>query len=103
MTEEDWHALKQDIKIVYNTDNYFWDLKESEILAEKIKMLSIVEPYVGKYFSTEFIKKRILRQTEEEVLQIDKEMQKDIQRMQQEQLAQMAQQQAVSQETEEQQ
>jgi hypothetical protein len=66
-------------------------------------MLSIVEPYVGKYFSTEFIKKRILRQTEEEVLQIDKEMQKDIQRMQQEQLAQMAQQQAVSQETEEQQ
>ena len=103
MTEDDWQGLKQDIKVVYNTDNYFWDLKESEILAERIKMLSIVEPYVGKYFSTEFIKKRILRQTEEEALQIEKEMQKDIQRIQQEQMAQMAQQQAVSQETEEQQ
>ena len=94
MTEQDWQLLKQEIKIVFNTDNYFWDLKESEILAERIKMLSLVEPYVGKYFSTDYIRTKILRQTEEEMKELDKQMEVDRERLQQEQMAMMAQQQA---------
>ena len=97
ITEEDWKLLKQDIKFVFNTDNYFWDLKEAEILAERIKMLSIAEPYVGKYFSTEYIRTKILRQTENEMKELDSQMEVDRQRMQQEQLAMMAQQQAAMQ------
>jgi hypothetical protein len=100
ITEEDWKILKQDIKIIYNTDNYFWDLKESEILAERIKMLSIAEPYVGKYFSTEYIRTKILRQTENEMKELDKQMSIDRQRMQQEQMMMMAQQQAMAQQQE---
>ena len=96
MTEEDWNQLKQDIKFVYNTDNYFWDLKEAEILAERIKMLSISEPYVGKYFSTEYIRTKILRQTENEMKQLDKQMELDRERMRQEQMIMMAQQQAMA-------
>jgi hypothetical protein len=94
MTEEDWQQLKVDINFVYNTDNYFWDLKEAEILAERLKMISIVDPYVGKYFSSAFIRKNILRQTDEDVRTIDKEMEVDRERMQAEQMALMAQQQA---------
>ncbi len=94
MTEEDWQQLKVDINFIYNTDNYFWDLKEAEILAERLKMISIVDPYVGKYFSSAFIRKNILRQTDEDVRSIDKEMEVDRQRMQAEQMALMAQQQA---------
>ena len=94
VTEEDWAELSQKIKFVYNSDNYFWDLKESEILAERIKMLSIVEPYVGKYFSSEFIKRKILKQTEEEIQTIDQQMKVDIQKMQEEQMRQMMMQQA---------
>ena len=102
MTEQDWQSLKQEIKIVFNTDNYFWDLKESEILAERIKMLSVVEPYVGKYFSTDFIRTKILKQTEEDMKELDKQMEVDRERIQREQMAMMAQQQAQTMSTEEQ-
>jgi len=95
MTEEDWHELKTEIKFVFNTDNYFWDLKESEILAERMKMLSFVDPYVGKYFSSEYVRRNVLKQTEEEMKAMDKQMEIDKQRMQAEQMALMAQQQAV--------
>lgn len=103
MTEEDWYELKNDIKFVFNTDNYFWDLKEAEILAERMKMLSFVEPYVGKYFSTEYVRNKILRQTEEEIRSIDDQMKIDKQRLQAEQMALMAQQQAQGQPEEQQQ
>jgi hypothetical protein len=94
ITDDDWRELKGDVNYVFNTDNYFWDLKEAEILAERLKMISFVDPYVGKYFSSEYIRKNILRQTEEEIRVMDKAMEIDRQRMQQEQLAMMAQQQA---------
>jgi hypothetical protein len=94
MTEDDWAILKNQIKVIFNTDNYFWDLKESEILSERIKVLSFVDPYVGKYFSSEYIRRNILKQTEEEMLTMDKEMAVDRQRIQAEQMALMAQQQA---------
>lgn len=95
ITEEDWHELKTEIKFVFNTDNYFWDLKESEILAERMKMLSFVDPYVGKYFSSEYVRRNVLKQTEEEMRAMDKQMESDKQKMQAEQMALLAQQQAV--------
>jgi len=100
MTDEDWRELKVYVKFVYNTDNYFWDLKEAEILAERLKMLSFVDPYVGKYFSTAYIRKNILRQTEEDLRTMDKEMEIDKAKIQAEQMAQMMQQQAQMQQAE---
>jgi polyhydroxyalkanoate synthesis regulator phasin len=92
MTDEDWRTLKTDIKFVFNTDNYFWDLKEAEILAERLKMLSFVEPYIGKYFSTEYVKKNILKYLPEELVELEKQMATDRQRIAQEQAAVAAQQ-----------
>jgi hypothetical protein len=89
ITEEDWKELKNELNFVFNTDNYFWDLKEAEIRAERLKALSFVEPYIGKYFSTEYVRKVVLKQTEEEIKSIDKEMEVDKARMQQEQMQQM--------------
>jgi hypothetical protein len=97
MTDEDWRNLKTDIKFVYNTDNYFWDLKESEILAERLKMLSYIEPYIGKYFSTEYVKKNILKYLPEELQEMEKQMEVDRQRIAQEQAALAAQQAAQQQ------
>jgi hypothetical protein len=94
VTEDDWREIRGDIKFVFNTDNYFWDIKENEILAERLKMIQFVDAYVGKYFSSNYIRKNILRQTEEDLRIMDKEMEADRQRMQQEQLVAMAQQQA---------
>ena len=97
VTDDDWRHLKGDIKFIYNTDNYFWDLKEAEILAERLKMISFVDPYIGKYFSSQYVRKNVLRQSEEEMRAMDKEMEVDRQRIQQEQMAAMAQQQAAEQ------
>jgi hypothetical protein len=92
MTDDDWHELRSQIKVIFNTDNYFWDLKEAEILAERIKMLSYVDPYIGKYFSSAYVRKNVLKQTEEEMKDMDKEMEVDRERMRQEQMAAMMQQ-----------
>ena len=89
ITEDDWRELHNNLKIVYNTDNYFWDLKEAEILSERIKLLAAVEPLIGRYFSTEYIKRNVLKQSEEQIQLLEKEMQIDKQRMQQEQMQQM--------------
>ena len=94
VTDDDWREIRGDIKFVYNTDNYFWDLKEAEIMAERLKMLQFIDPYIGKYFSSNYVRKNILRQTEEDFRVMDKEMEVDRARMQQEQMALMAQQQA---------
>lgn len=97
MTDDDWRVLKSDIKFVFNTDNYFWDLKESEILSERLKMLSFVEPYIGKYFSTEYVKTEILKYLPEQLLELEKQMAVDRQRIAQEQAALAAQQAAAGQ------
>jgi hypothetical protein len=98
MTDEDWRQLKTDIKVVFNTDNYFWDLKEAEILSERVKMLSFVEPYIGKYFSTDYVKTHILKYLPEDLIELEKQMQIDRQRIAQEQAAMAAQQAAQAQE-----
>jgi hypothetical protein len=102
MTDDDWKHLKTDIKFVFNTDNYFWDLKEAEILAERLKMLSFVEPYIGKYFSTDYVKTDILKFTPETLMVLERQMAADRQRMAQEQAALAAQQAAQGMQAEEQ-
>jgi len=97
MTDDDWRVLKSDIKFIFNTDNYFWDLKESEILSERLKMLSFVEPYIGKYFSTEYVKTEILKYLPEQLIDLEKQMAADRQRIAQEQAALAAQQAATGQ------
>jgi hypothetical protein len=97
MTDDDWRVLKTDIKFVFNTDNYFWDLKEAEILSERLKMLSFVEPYIGKYFSTDYVKTDILKFLPERLQELEKQMAVDRQKMAQEQAALAAQQAAQAQ------
>jgi hypothetical protein len=59
-------------------------------------MLSFVDPYIGKYFSTEYVRKNILRQTEEDMQIMDKQMEVDRERMRQEEMAALMQQQAAA-------
>ena len=95
VTENDYNELKKDIKFVFNSDNYFWDLKEAEILAERMKTLSFIEPYVGKYFSIDYVRSKVLKQTEEEIKTIDTQIATDKQKLQAEQAALAAQQQQL--------
>ena len=73
-TLNDWEKIYQDINFKYTKDSYFSELKENEILREKVDMLNVLASYEGKYFSSKYIRKHILRQTDEMMRQIDQEM-----------------------------
>ncbi len=73
-TEDDWDKMKNDIKFDYAKDNHFSELKEFEVLSERMRALGDVDQYIGKYYSVEWVRKHILRQTEEEMKELDKQI-----------------------------
>jgi hypothetical protein len=68
---EEWDSLKEHIQFDYLQDGHFTELKNTEILRERLDMLGQIESYVGTYFSKEYVKKNILRLTDEEIDEID--------------------------------
>ncbi len=74
MTAEDWEDMKEDIIFDFNDDNHFFELKDAELLESRINQLNAVTEYVGTYYSIEWVRKNILKQTQEEMSQIDKQI-----------------------------
>jgi nitrite reductase/ring-hydroxylating ferredoxin subunit len=77
MSENDWKLLAPNVRFNFNQDSYFTELKETEIIKERLDILSQMEEYVGKYYSTEWIRKNILRQSEEDINIMDTQIQKE--------------------------
>ena len=74
VTEEEWKEFSQDIAIDYLKDTHFSELKDSEILRERLGTLREMDEYVGKYYSAEWVRKNVLMQTEEDIEEIDKQI-----------------------------
>ena len=74
ITEADWDTWKEDIKIEYSRDNYFSELKESELLKERIQTLDMIQPHVGEYFTKDWVMKNILKLSEEDTKELDQEV-----------------------------
>jgi hypothetical protein len=74
MTRDEWKEMKNDIKFDFQRDNYYAEIKEQDMMNNRLAVLGIVDSYVGKYYSTEWIRKNILRQTEEEIQEINQQM-----------------------------
>ena len=75
VTGEEFDKFKDFIQYEFATDNHFTELKEAEILRERLDTLGTISDYVGKYYSNEYIRKYVLRQTEEDIKLIDKQIQ----------------------------
>jgi hypothetical protein len=73
-TEEEWKKFKEDIWYDYKKDNNFTELKEAELITARMQTLQLVDPYVGRYYSAEWVKKNILQQTDEDIEVMDAEM-----------------------------
>ena len=71
---DEWDEIYQDIRFDYQMDNHFSELKNNEIIQQRINALQLIDPYVGRYYSQAFIRKNILMQNEQEIKDIDKEM-----------------------------
>ncbi len=80
ITEVEWDKLKENITYNFQEDNYYAELKDSEILKERISTLELLEPYIGKYYSNDYVRKIVLKQSDEEIKDINdkiKEEEKD--------------------------
>jgi len=78
VTPEDWDVISDHIQYDFLYDNQFAELKESELMNERLGTLATIEPYIGKYFSTEYVRRKILRQTDSEIIEIDEQIQDEI-------------------------
>ena len=75
---EDWDDMKEHIQYDYLYDNHFTELKNLEMMTEKLNVIAAMDPYVGKYFSTQYIRSEILGQTEIQMEEMDAQMADDI-------------------------
>ena len=70
IAEEEWDKIKEHIQYDYLQDGHFAELRDAEILRERLDMLGQVENYVGTYFSKDWVRKTILKQTDDEIDEI---------------------------------
>jgi hypothetical protein len=71
---DEWEEMTKTIRFDYQKDNYYAEVKESEIVQGRLNMLQLIDPYVGKYYSVDWVRKNVLRQDEEEIKEIDKQI-----------------------------
>lgn len=74
VTMEEWPEFARAIRYDYSVDNYFAELKETEILRDRVSMLRDIDDYVGKYYSNEWVRKHVLHQTDEEMKEINQQV-----------------------------
>ena len=77
VTPQDWNKMAEHIQFDYLYDNHFAELKETELMNERLNLMTQIEPYIGTYYSRDYVKRKILRQTEEEMIEMDKEMEEE--------------------------
>ena len=74
ITDEDWQSWKNEVNIDFTRDNHFSELKEAELLREKIQTLDQIQNYVGEYFSKQWVQKNILLFDDDEIKRMDSEI-----------------------------
>jgi hypothetical protein len=67
ITEADWRVIKEQIVVDYIRDSHFSELKEAEVMRERLGMLTELDQYVGTYFSVEWVRKNVLMQSDEDI------------------------------------
>jgi len=78
ITIEDWQRIKEHIQYDYLKDGYFAELKNAEMLRERLSLANEVGPYIGKFYSIEYVRKYVLRQSDEDILEIDSQIADEI-------------------------
>lgn len=73
ITEDDWELFETHIKFDYTKDNYFEQQKQSTVMTDRINLVTQMMPYIGKYYSNEWVRKHILQQSDEEIEEMDEQ------------------------------
>jgi len=78
MTRAEWKTMKNSIKYEFMKDNHFTELKDQELMNQRVAILQQLEPFIGRYFSDEWVQKNVLRQTEDEIEEIQQQITKEV-------------------------
>jgi hypothetical protein len=70
--------MREHIQYDFLYDNHFSELKEAELMTERLNIAATAEPYIGKYYSQDYVRRKILRQTDEEIIEQDILIKKEI-------------------------
>jgi polyhydroxyalkanoate synthesis regulator phasin len=77
VTLDDWEILSDHIQFDFLYDNHFSELKKNEIMNDKLGVVAAMDPYIGRYFSVEYVRRNILNQTDEEIIEINAQIEKE--------------------------
>ena len=78
VSPEDWSTMSEHIQYDFLYDNHFSELKDAELMTERLNIAATAEPYIGKYYSQDYVRRKILRQTDEEIIEQDKLIKQEI-------------------------
>ena len=76
-TVEEWEEFKESIYYDYKKDNNFAEMREAEVLRERVLTATQLDPFIGRYYSSKWIKKNVLHMTEEEIIEMEKEIEEE--------------------------
>ena len=76
-TSEEWEEFKDQIYYDYKKDNNFTELRDAELLTSRLQTLTAVDPFVGRYYSAEWVRKNVLQQTDDDIKEINKQIKKE--------------------------
>ena len=78
ITDEDWLVIRDVIQYDFLQDGHFAELKDSEMLLERLRLADSVRDYVGKYYSVEYVRKKILRQNDRDIEDINSQIKREV-------------------------
>ena len=78
IADEDWHIVRDTMQYDFLQDGHFAELKESEMLLERIRIADAMRDYVGKYYSVEYIRKNVLKQSQRDIEEIDDQIKNEV-------------------------
>ena len=73
-TPEEWERMSDHIQYDFLYDNHFAELKDAELMNDRLGLVATADPYIGKYFSIDYVRRKMLRQTDDEINEQDKLM-----------------------------
>ena len=81
LSRSDWEEMRNTIHYDFREDNYFSELKQSEIMTERLRLAGEIDPLVGKYYSMKWVRENVLKMTEDEIKDVDQEIDAERQEM----------------------
>lgn len=76
-TDEEWNEFKENIYYDFIKDNNFTELKDAELMRERLSLLAEIDPYTGRYFSQAWIQRNVLRQNDDEIADMQSEIEEE--------------------------